>query len=218
VISDAVNRVRTKASKTPLGTERAVVLASASQTRRRLLASCGVEAAADAARIDEPDIKASMERQGAAPAEIALALAETKATLVSGRHPDALVIGADQILVLDGAIFDKPVDRASAAATLRRLRGRRHDLVSALAVVLDGTLIWRLTEQARLTMRAFSDGFLEAYLDAVGEQAYASVGAYCLEGPGLQLFTEVEGDYFTILGLPLLPLLAFLRERGAVRR
>ena len=218
MIFDSLNRVRAEPSKTPLGSEDAVVLASASQTRWRLLASCGVEATADAARIDEAGIKASMARQGAATVEIALALAETKAKLVSGRHPGALVIGADQVLVLDGTIFDKPVDRAQAAATLRQLRGRRHDLVSALVVVLDGSPIWRRTDAAHLTMRAFSDGFLEAYLDAVGEQAYASVGAYYLEGPGLQLFSEVEGDYFTILGLPLLPLLAFLRERGAVRR
>ena len=139
-------------------------------------------------------------------------------SLVSTRRRNALVIGADQVLVLDGALFDKPVDRADAAATLRRLRGRRHELVSAVAVVLDGATIWRHAEAAHLTMRPFSDDFLDAYLDAVGEAAYASVGAYFLEGAGIQLFSEIEGDFFTILGLPLLPLLAFLRERGAVRR
>ena len=135
------------------------------------------------------------------------------------RRPDDLVIGADQILECDGIWFDKPADRAAAAETLKRLRGRTHRLVSAISVLGGGRgAPWRHRGEARLTMRSFSDRFLARYLDAVGDEVTTSVGAYRLEGRGAQLFTRIEGDYFTVLGLPLLPLLAFLRGGGHLDR
>ncbi len=135
------------------------------------------------------------------------------------RHAsDALVIGADQILDCDSAWFDKPLDRMRAAADLRALSGKRHSLATVVCVVRDDLRLWHHRESARLTMRPLGDAFIEAYLDAIGEDSLASVGAYQLEGLGAQLFSRVEGDYFTILGLPLLPLLEFLRNHGVVAR
>lgn len=190
------------------------MLASASAARRRLLAQAGIAAEPALARLDEAEIKRSLGAAGASPRELAVALAELKAESVSRRRPGALVIGADQVLVAGDRVFDKPADRAEARAQLRALAGGEHRLVSAVAVALDGKAIWRHVGDARLRMRAIADASLEAYLEAVGEAALASVGAYQLEGPGAQLIAEVEGDYFTVLGLPLLPLLAFLREHG----
>jgi len=189
-----------------------IVLASASAARRRMLEGAGIAFAVDAAAIDEDAAKQATADQAA----IADILAERKALHVSARHPGALVIGADQTLDCGGAGFDKPVDRAGARAQLLALRGRTHRLVSAVAVVQDGRTLWRHRDAASLTMRDFSDGFLESYLDAVGDAALTSVGAYQLEGRGVQLFERVAGDHFTILGMPLLPLLAHLRACGAV--
>jgi septum formation protein len=129
-----------------------------------------------------------------------------------------MVLGADQVLVLDGQAFDKPRDRAGAAAQLKLLRGRTHELVTAAVIVREGAPIWRYVSEPRLTMRKFSDAFLESYLDRIGQTAFASVGAYQLEGLGAQLFERAEGDWFAILGLPLLPVLAFLREHGVIER
>jgi septum formation protein len=129
-----------------------------------------------------------------------------------------MVLGADQMLVLEGQAFDKPRNRAEAAAQLKLLRGRTHELVTAAVIVRDGAPIWRCVSEPRLTMRNFSDAFLESYLDRIGQTAFASVGAYQLEGLGAQLFERTEGDWFAILGLPLLPVLAFLRERGVAER
>lgn len=193
-----------------------VILASASQARRRLLDNAGVGFACEPASIDEAAIKESLKAEGARPEQAAETLAELKALRVSQRHPGALVIGADQLLDCDGIWFDKPRDRAQAAAQLRALSGRTHRLISAVVVVRDGQRSWHHVATARLTVRPLDAGFIESYLERAGDQVLASVGAYQLEGLGAQLFSAVEGDYFTILGLPLLPLLDYLRNHGAL--
>ena len=148
--------------------------------------------------------------------EVAEALAELKAQRVTRRHPGALVIGADQMLECEGTWFDKPADRAAARAQLEALSGRVHRLVTCAVVVLDGERLWHRTESATMTMRRLSPEFLDRYLDTAGNEVLSSVGAYQLEGLGAQLFARVEGDFFTVLGLPLLPLLDFLRVRGVL--
>ena len=194
----------------------ALVLASASESRRAILAQAGVAFSAEAANVDEAEVKESLKAEGASATQAAETLAELKARHVSRRHPGALVIGADQILECEGAWFDKPVDMAEAAAHLRSLAGKRHVLETAVCVLKDGTRLWHHNARAVLRMRPFGAAFLEAYLAAAGDSVLSSVGAYRLEGPGAQLFQQIEGDYFTILGLPLLPLLGFLRAQGAV--
>jgi septum formation protein len=189
-----------------------VILASGSDTRRRMLTAAGVAVDIEVPAVDEAEVKTALRAAGATPQEVAEALADLKATRVSRRRPDALVIGADQMLDCEGVWFDKPDDMATAREQLRALRGRRHRLVSAVVVAREGRRIWHAVDEACLTMRPFSEHFLAAYLDAVGAEACRSVGAYQLEGRGAQLFNRVEGDYFTILGLPLLPLLEFLRN------
>jgi septum formation protein len=162
-----------------------------------------------------PSIRA-MKADGAPAAAVAETLAEMKAMRVAPRHPGALVFGADQMLECNGVWFDKPPDRAHAAAHLTALAGRTHRLISALACVRNGARIWHHTATASLTMRPLSHGSIDRYLDAAGPEALRSVGAYQLEGLGAHLFSRVEGDYFTVLGLPLLAMLAFLREHGVV--
>ncbi len=159
-------------------------------------------------------MKASLRAARAEPAAVAEALAELKAQRVSRRHAGSLVVGADQVLECDGVLFDKPVDVAAARNQLLALRGRRHQLVSAVVLVRDGRRIWHHVDRADLRMREFSTDFLDRYLQSAGGAALSSVGAYQLEGVGAQLFAGIEGDYFTILGLPLLPLLGILREHG----
>ncbi|MBI3706790.1 MAG: Maf family protein [Proteobacteria bacterium] len=193
-----------------------VVLASASRTRRLLLENAGITVAVDPGAVDEDEVKRAMKADGATAEAVATALAESKALRVSSRHPNALIIGADQMLDCDGAWFDKPANRDAARAQLRALSGRTHRLISAAVVAQNGARIWHHVAVARLTMRSLSDGFLDSYLDALGDAALGSVGAYQLEGRGAQLFARVDGDYFTVLGLPLLPLLAFLRQHGVV--
>jgi len=194
----------------------AVVLASASPARAALLRAAGIPMTIDAAAVDEAEVKASLRTAGAEPAAIAEALAELKAERVSRRHPGSLVIGADQVLECDGALFDKPPDLAAARNQLLTLRGRRHQLVSAVVLARDGQRVWHHVDRANLTMRDFSSRFLDHYLQSAGEAALSSVGAYQLEGVGAQLFAGIDGDYFTILGLPLLPLLDILREHGVL--
>lgn len=193
-----------------------IVLASASGARATMLANAGLSFLIDPAHVGEAVIKESCRRQKMDAADTALVLARGKAETVSLRHPGTLVVGADQILEIDGAWPGKAADRAQAARLLRSLRGRTHRLVSAVAVARDGDVLWSIADTARLTMRPFSDAFLENYLDTMGESVRLSVGAYRLEDAGVQLFSRVEGDYFTVLGLPLLPLLEYLRESGLI--
>lgn len=193
-----------------------IILASGSATRRAMLDRAGVPFTVETAAVDEAAVKAAMKEETSNPARVAEVLAELKATRVSARNPGALVVGADQMLDCDGAWFDKPETPAAAAAQLMALRGKTHRLTSAVVAVRDSRRLWHHTDTARLTMRAFSEAFLADYLARLGEAATASVGAYQIEGLGAQLFLAVEGDHFTILGLPLLPLLDFLRENGAL--
>jgi septum formation protein len=193
-----------------------VVLASASQARAGLLRAAGISVIIDAAAIDEAEVKASLRAARAEPSAIARTLAELKAQRVSRRHAGSLVIGADQILECDGVLFDKPADMAAARLQLLALRGRGHRLVSAVVLVRDGQRLWHHVDRADLKMRDFSTRFLDRYLESAGQAALSSVGAYQLEGIGAQLFAAIEGDYFTILGLPLLPLLDNLREHGVL--
>ena len=188
-----------------------LVLASGSASRRRLLEAAAVPFEAAPAAVDEEEVKLAMKAEGADPFEVAEALAELKAQRVSPRFPGALVLGADQLLVCEGEWFDKPVDMAGAADHLRKLSGRRHSLLTVLCLVRDGTRIWHHRDEARLTVRPLGEDFIRDYLEEVGEAALGSVGAYQLEGRGIQLFTEISGDFFGILGLPLLPLLEMLR-------
>ncbi len=171
---------------------------------------------ADPSTVDEESVKIRLADHDTP--SLALALATAKAEQVSARHPATLVIGADQCLDSDGRRFDKPADMAAARDQLLALRGRTHHLHSAVAAVIDGRTVWRHVGDARLTMRDFSDAFLDAFLTGTGTDALGSVGAYRLEDRGIQLFSAIDGDYFTILGLPLLPLLDFLRQTGEIAR
>ena len=197
-----------------------IVLASASRARREVLAAAGVAFTVDAADVDEPAIRKEILARGAKfdAAAIAQVLARAKAENVSSRHEGALIIGADQVLALGGELLTKPKDVADARAALNKLRGKTHELHSAVAFAMDGAIVWSHVATARLTMRTFSDAFLDDYLVRAGDRITQSVGAYELEGLGVQLFERIEGDYFTILGLPLLPVLNELRERGMIMR
>jgi septum formation protein len=194
-----------------------LVLASASAARLALLRAAGIRVEPDPAGVDEAEVKASLRGEGAGPQIAAEALSEIKAQRVSRRRAGALVLGADQILECEGRWFDKPAGRAEARTQLLALRGRAHRLVSSAVAVRDGMRLWHHTAEAELTMRPFSDEFLEAYLAAAAPDALRSVGAYQLEGLGVQLFSRIRGDYFVILGLPLMPLLEFLRRQGVLR-
>jgi septum formation protein len=186
-----------------------LILASQSLARRELLANAGITFDAMPADIDERGIQ---QKSGlAAPGEIAALLAERKAAFISLRHPGRYVLGADQILALGDRMFSKPAGREQAAEQLAILAGRTHELHSALAVVCDGATLFSNVSVAHMTMRKLDDAAINAYLDAAGDKVTTSVGAYQLEGLGVHLFELIEGDHFTILGLPLLPLLSFLR-------
>ncbi|MBL8549882.1 MAG: Maf-like protein [Hyphomonadaceae bacterium] len=190
-------------------------LASTSATRVKMLKAAGVAFEAEAPHVDEEALKAGLRATGLKPRDQADALAEAKAVSVSRRR-DGFVIGADQILALGDEAFDKTANRAGAKARLLQLRGKEHVLHTGVVVATEGAPIWRHVDTTRLVMRAFSDDFLESYLDQLGKGAFASVGGYQLEGLGAQLFESVEGDFFSVLGLPLLPLLSFLRLHGQV--
>jgi len=190
-----------------------LVLASRSAIRRNLLAAAGLPVETCPADLDER----RLEEEGAAchgPGEIAALLARAKARAIAKRYPGRLTLGADQTLALGNTRFAKPVDRQAAAAQLRALRGQTHELHSAMAFVKDGAVLFEYVGVARMTMRMFSDRFLDLYLDGIGDTATLSVGAYQIEGLGIQLFERIDGDYFTVLGLPLLQALDFLRRHG----
>jgi len=194
-----------------------LVLASGSPARRALLANAGLRFTVRPADVDEAALKRQARAQGLRASEAALILADAKAIRVAQDDPGALVIGADQILDCDGVWYDKPPDMAGARRQLLALHGRSHTLATAVVLRQGDRRLWQHSGLPRLTMRTLSAQFLDAYLAAEGSHVLASVGAYRLEGPGVQLFTAVEGDHATILGLPLLPLLGFLREAGVLR-
>jgi septum formation protein len=193
---------------------KALVLASQSLARKALLANAGLPFEVVPADIDERAVQ--QVSKVSAPGEVAALLAREKARLVSERRNGHYVIGADQTLALGTRLFNKPEDRAAAAAQIRALAGRTHELQSAIAVALDGEIVFETVAVARMSMRPLSGSDIRAYLDATGEVVTSSVGAYQLEGLGVHLFDRIEGDHFTILGLPLLPLLAFLRRERLI--
>jgi septum formation protein len=184
--------------------------------RARLLVAAGLEVRIEPAAIDEDKVKQAFRAEGRTATDCTLALAEAKAQWVAERHDRALVIGADQILVCGAEWFDKPRDLGEALVQLRALRGRTHELVTAVCAVQTGTRLWHTVIRPQLTMRDFSDMFLDDYMAAEGGEVLGSVGAYRLEGRGVQLFERIEGDHFAILGLPLLELLGFLRNCGEI--
>lgn len=193
-----------------------LILASASPVRAALLRAAGVPFEAVPARIDEDAVKETLLARKADAQEIAGTLAELKAKHVSAIHPGALVLGADQVLAFESGIVSKAADLGAAAELLRRLRGKAHRQVTAAVLTKDGTEVWRHTVSATLVMRAFGDAFLEDYLTCEGPVLLNSVGCYRLEGRGVRLFARIDGDYFGILGLPLVPLLTALGDRGII--
>lgn len=202
-------------------TQTKLILASASGVRRKLLTDAGLQFEAVDSLVDEDAVKGEFASGDQTPEDatdaLALALAEAKALAVSAANGDALIIGADQILSCKGKRYDKPKDMAEARKNLTEFRGHPHILHSGLVLARSGKVIWRHTARATLTMRDFPDSFLDHYLAEVGERVMKSVGCYQLEGPGVQLFEKIEGDYFSILGLPMLPLLAELRREEVIR-
>ena len=197
-------------------TEPNLVLASGSRTRQDMLSAAGLVVDVHPASVDESAVKQHLLSDGIAPDRLAAELAAAKALDVAARRPSDLVIGADQVLEFDGRPFDKPPTIEAARRQLMILRDAEHRLLSAVVVARGEAVLWRHVETARLRVRPFSDAFIDDYLARIGEAATRSVGGYQLEGPGVQLFDRVEGDFFTVLGLPLLPLLDFLREQGAL--
>lgn len=193
----------------------AIILASGSESRRRLLASAGVDARAIKPNVDEDTAKAAFRAENMRVRNQAMQLAELKAVKVSRREP-GLVIGGDQMLNLEGQPLDKPGDLAEAASHLRRFSGKTHSLETAIVIAENGEPVWRHLATPKLTVRPLSEAFIASYLERTGPDILKTVGAYMLEDLGAQLFNRIEGDYFTILGLPLLPLLDYLRTRGVL--
>lgn len=194
-----------------------LVLASASATRRALLERAGLRFEARVAGVDEAAIKAGAQAEGIPPADAAIILAEAKAERIARRDPEALVIGSDQLLVCEGRWFDKPEGLDGARAHLRALSGKRHELVNGTVAWRGGERVWQDVTVARLTMRDLSDAFIETYLRLEGEAVCTSVGAYRVEALGVHLFSRIEAEHSAILGLPMLPLLRFLRQHGVVK-
>lgn len=193
-----------------------LLLASQSPIRLTLLQNAGLEVQALPARIDEEALRESLQAEGATPRDVADALAEAKALKLALKHPEALVLGCDQVLAQGGTIFAKPESPEAARDQLRALMGKTHQLLSAAVLYHRGEPIWRHVGTARLTMRQMSDPWLEGYIARTWPAISHSVGAYQLESEGIRLFSQIEGDYFTILGLPLLPLLDYLSLRGFI--
>ena len=195
---------------------RAVILASGSSTRLAMLRSAGIDPIVAAVRVDEQSIRLALQSEGVLPKDVAGHLADLKAQRAAVRHPDAWIIAADQVLDLDGEALGKPTDRTSAHAQLARLSGAQHVLHSAVVVYEGMQPVWRHVGQARLTMRQLDDQAIAAYLDHIGDEAYETAGSYRIEGYGIRLFTQVDGDHFTILGMPLLPLIDYLTLRQVI--
>ena len=194
-----------------------VVLASQSASRRAMLTAAGVPFEPASAGVDEESAKAALIADGFGARDMADALAELKAIKVSSGDGQALVLGCDSVVALeDGSMLDKPRDRAEAAEHLRRLSGKRHELVSAAVMAEGGRPVWRVVDRARMHVRPLSDAFIESYLDLEWPEISWCVGCYRIEGPGAQLFSRIEGSQFTVLGLPLLPVLDYLRVRGVM--
>ncbi|MDB6452762.1 Maf family protein [Falsirhodobacter sp. 20TX0035] len=193
-----------------------LILATSSESRRQMMAKAGLVAEAIPARIDEEAVRASLDAEGAKPRDVADTLAEMKARKIAERHPDAIVIGGDQVLVFDGRIHGKPDTPDQARDQLRSMRGQTHQLLSAVVVYEEARPVWRHVAEARMVMRPFSDAWLDGYLQRNWDSVRHSAGAYKLEEEGVRLFTEVKGDWFTVMGLPLLPLLAWLGNRGFI--
>lgn len=193
-----------------------IILASTSPFRAKLLQDAGVAFDKEAPEVDERALEAPLAESGASPEDVALILAEAKAVDVSERHQGALVIGSDQTLSLGDRVFHKPEDMEGARRHLLDLSGKTHHLNTAVVIAKDGEAIWRHVSTAAMTMRTLDPAFIGRHLAAVGDDALKSVGAYQIEGQGIQLFEAIEGDYFTIVGLPLLPLLSELRRLGAI--
>lgn len=196
-------------------TEPKLILASASRARGEVLRNAGLSFQTAPADIDEDAVKQAFEAKvDAGPADLAEELANRKAEHISKLHPGLLVIGADQVLEFEGRILSKPNDMAAARTQLMELKGKTHHLISAIALWQDGAPLWSYAEKTNMVMRDFTPGFLDAYLEEAGPRICESVGGYQLESRGIQLFARIEGDFFTILGLPLLPLLDKLRQHG----
>nr|WP_081504179.1 nucleoside triphosphate pyrophosphatase [Sphingomonas sp. PAMC 26621] len=194
-----------------------LVLASQSASRRAMLTAAGIPFEAVSAHVDEDSAKAALLGDGLAPRDLADALAELKALKVSSRDGAALVLGCDSIVAIeDGTLLDKPTSRDEAAAHLRRLSGKRHDLISAAVIAEGGRPVWRVVDRAKMHVRPLSEAFIESYLDQEWPEISGCVGCYRIEGPGAQLFTRIEGSQFTVLGLPLLQVLDYLRLRGVM--
>lgn len=194
-----------------------IILASGSQTRANLLAAAGVTFQTDIPRVDEDSVKAAMLEDGAPPRDIADKLAELKAHKVAGRHGEALVIGCDQVGAVKGRLLGKPTTPDDARDQLRAMRGERHSLISAVVIVENGQPVWRHVGVVRLQVRDFSDAFLDGYIERNWESIRHSAGCYKLEEEGVRLFSRIEGDYFTVLGLPLVELLSYLMLRGELQ-
>jgi septum formation protein len=193
-----------------------LILASKSPFRASLLKNAGLTFGTENADIDERVVEAPLYRSGATPEDVAIVLAEAKALAVSEKNPDAIIIGCDQTLSLGDEIFHKPADLDEAGKNLLKLSGKTHQLNSGIVLVKNGETIWRHVSIAYMTMRALQPAFIGRYLGRVGDVALSSVGAYQVEGEGIQLFEKIDGDYFTIIGLPLLPLLQKLRDESLI--
>jgi len=194
-----------------------LILASTSKVRRRLLDAAGVTIETVPPRVDEETVRLALEAEGAGPRDVADALAEMKARRIGEKRPDAVVLGCDQVLDLDGTVLGKPASRDAARAQLLALRGKRHRLLSAAVAYEDGGPVWRHVGVVHLTVRPFSDAFLDAYLDRNWPAVSDAAGAYHLEGEGVRLMSRVDGDYFSVLGLPLVELLSWLTLRGTLQ-